>query len=180
MDEAERLDQLTVRFTRVFRASRERVWAYLVDGDKRRHWLCGGDWELKPGGEAPMEFDNPALSAIDDLPPPRYSEETGKVVHMGAIQEIEAPRRLVLLWVEHDGSRSEVSFELEGDAGQTTLTLTHRRLSSEDMLSGVSAGWHAHLDIYIAVLDGVQPPSFWSRFNELAEAVYQHRISADP
>ncbi|MEO0436115.1 MAG: SRPBCC family protein [Pseudomonadota bacterium] len=179
MDKAQRLDEQTVRFVRVFQASPEQVWAYLVDGDKRSKWLCGGDWELKAGGRAPMVFDNPALSDSDDLPPARYTEETGEVIHEGSIKEIDAPQRLVLLWVEHDGTRSEVSFELAGGSTQTTLTLTHRKLSNEDMLTGVCAGWHAHLDIYLAVMERRTPPSFWSRFNALAENVYHHRIDGE-
>ncbi|MEM1144614.1 MAG: SRPBCC family protein [Pseudomonadota bacterium] len=179
MKSAEKIDDQTVRFKRLFDASKEQVWSYLVEGEKRSMWLCGGEWELKPGGRAPMHFDNPSLSRADDLPPPRYADETGSVIHEGQIQQIDAPHRLVLLWVEHDGSRSEVTFELIEQEEKTLLTLTHCKLTSEDMLSGVSAGWHAHLDIWLAVVSGETPPSFWSRFNRLATDVYAHDIGSD-
>ena len=177
-DRAEVINESTVRFTRRFQASQEQVWDFLVNPQKRKLWLCAGDWELDPRGRATMIFDNQALSDPDDHPPRRYADD--RVVHEGQLRSVEPPHFLELLWVEHDGSRSEVRVELEREQSEVVLRLTHSKLTNQDMLSGVCAGWHAHLDRWLAVAHGLEPPSFWSRFNELAEAVYGHRIDTDP
>ena len=39
----ELLDESTVRFERMLPGPIERVWSFIVDSDKRKKWLCGGD-----------------------------------------------------------------------------------------------------------------------------------------
>ncbi|MEM9667867.1 MAG: SRPBCC family protein [Pseudomonadota bacterium] len=177
-DKCERLDEKTIRIVRTFPGPIERVWAFLTEADKRAKWICAGEWDLRPGGKARMAFDNMALTHGGDGPPPRYAGETEEMPYDGEIKAVEAPNRLVLLWIEHDGSCSEVTFDLEARGDQVRLTLTHTNFDSDDLLTGASAGWHAHLDIWVAVAEGREPPSFWSNFNRLAEEVYHHRLVA--
>lgn len=178
-DKCERLDEKTVRIVRMFPGPIERVWAFLTESEKRAMWLCAGDWDLREGGAARMAFKNSDLCHLDDLPPARYADDDDETSYDGVIKAIDAPNSLVLLWMEHDGSRSEVTFELATVGDKVRLTLTHTDLVSEDVLTGVSSGWHAHLDIWLAVAEGREPPSFWAHFNALAAEVYGHRLAAD-
>ena len=53
----------SVRFERLLPGPIERVWAYLVDPDKRRLWLADGAMDARPGGEfgiAPDIFERAA------------------------------------------------------------------------------------------------------------------------
>ncbi|MEM6899359.1 MAG: SRPBCC family protein [Pseudomonadota bacterium] len=175
-DKCERLNEKTIRIVRLFPGPIERVWGFLTESEKRAQWLCAGDWDLRPGGTARMAFKNSELCHLDDLPPERYADDSDETYYDSMIKAVDAPHRLVLLWVEHDGSRSEVTFELETVGDKVRLTLTHTDIVSEDILTGVSSGWHAHLDIWLAVAEGHEPPSFWGHFNRLAKDVYAHRI----
>ncbi|MEO1476724.1 MAG: SRPBCC family protein [Pseudomonadota bacterium] len=177
-DRCERLNDRTVRIVRMFPGPIERVWAFLTEADKRSMWLCGGEWDLREGGTARMSFKNSELCHPDDLPPKRYADDDDETSYDGLIKAVDAPNSLVLLWMEHDGSRSEVMFELKTVDDAVRLTLTHTDLASEDVLTGVSSGWHAHLDIWLAVAEGREPPSFWEHFNRLAKDVYGHQIEA--
>ena len=52
---------------------------------------------------------------------------------------------------------SPVRYELEADAGETILRLTHRRSVAPAAIGG-RAGWHAYLDCLAAHLDGLAIP----------------------
>ena len=47
--------------------------------------------------------------------------------------------------------------------------------SNRRTLVGVSAGWHAHLDVLAARLTGAEPEPFWDRLNGL-RAEYEKRL----
>ena len=89
------------------------------------------------------------------------------------IIEIEPPRRLSFAW---EGS-GDVSIALEPQGDEVLLTLIHRRLPSRGMMIGVSAGWHAHLDLLAARARGETPTRFWDSVRRLREE-YEGRIPA--
>ena len=74
-------------------------------------------------------------------------------------------RRLSFAW-ERSG---DVTIELETQGDEVLLTLVHRRIEDASENLGISAGWHAHLDVMAARLAGQAPPAFWDRFRELRE-----------
>jgi uncharacterized protein YndB with AHSA1/START domain len=78
-------------------------------------------------------------------------------------------------WPGDSGEPSEVTFELASRGTQVLLVVTHRRLADRDAMLSVSGGWHAHLDILQALLEGRKPPSFWKHHTGL-EAEYDKRI----
>ena len=55
------------------------------------------------------------------------------------------------------------------------LTVIHRRLPDRGMQLGVSAGWHAHLDMLVARLTGEEPEPFWDSWSRLRKE-YDQRI----
>src|SRR6202050_4671577 len=88
------------------------------------------------------------------------------------ILEIDPPRKLVFTWGKDD---SDVSFALEPRGEKVLLTVIHRRLPTRGMMVGVSTGWHAHLDVLAARLNGETSEPFWDRFSRL-RAEYDQRI----
>ena len=48
----------TVKIERLLPGPVERVWAYIIESDKRAKWLAGGEFDLRIGGKIRLEFDN--------------------------------------------------------------------------------------------------------------------------
>jgi hypothetical protein len=83
----------------------------------------------------------------------------------------DPPRVLEYDWVEVPSetgtiTNSTVRFELEPAGERVRLTLTQRALPRHAFES-VAAGWHAHLDVLRAVLDGVEGPDAETRYEAL-------------
>lgn len=167
-----------IRFERLLPGPIERVWDYLVDSDKRATWLARGEMELRPGGAFEHVWRNNELTGHDDdVAPPKHKDH---VEHRmaGVVLEVEPPRLLVEQWDSGKETQSEVMFELAEAGDKVRLTLTHRRLPNRGMLVGVGGGWHTHLDVLAARLDGREPPRFWATYTELDRA-YEAMIPAE-
>ncbi|MBD2842021.1 SRPBCC family protein [Erythrobacter rubeus] len=163
-----------VEFTRIFDAAPARVWEFLVDGEKRKLWFCGGSTDDHAGGEIVFEFDHRRLSDRD--PPEKYASEE-IATHRGRIIEYCPPHRLVFTWFEAEGEgESTVDITLrETDGGKTELHLVHTGLAGRDMLVGVLAGWHGHFDLLCEVVNGPRKSDFWARDGQL-EKEYAARV----
>jgi uncharacterized protein YndB with AHSA1/START domain len=152
----------------------ERVWAYMARSDLRQQWLAAGDMSLQPGTSFELIWRNDQLSASDDPRPQGFGAESRATCQL---IEVEAPRWMRFVWP----GVGEVSFELSAatsddpgnDGGDVLLTITHRQLSSREMVLLVGAGWHAHLDILSALTGGSAPPSFWRNWAALKEGYAQ-------
>jgi uncharacterized protein YndB with AHSA1/START domain len=167
----------TIRFERLLPGPIERVWAYLTDSDKRRTWLAAGPMELRPGGALEMTWRNSELAGPGETTPERFVQYEGYSMQ-GRILEAEPPRLLVFTWPEEEGGESEVSFALAERGGKVLLTLTHRKLATRGLMVGVAGGWHSHLAVLEARLDGRDPPPFWPMV-ERVEQDYQERVPAE-
>lgn len=166
----------TVRLERLLPGPVERVWRYLTEPALRAQWLASGPMDLRNGGAVELEFRNNELSAgDDDAPPPAY-EGVAKLYRMkGRVLACEPNRLLVHTWSEESASPSEVRFELTPQGDKVLLVITHSRLARREGMLSVSAGWHTHVALLIARLEGVPPPAFWRTFKRL-EAAYAQRL----
>ena len=154
----------TVKLERLLPGPVERVWAYIVESDKRAKWLAAGEFELRIGGKVRLEFDNNNLSA-DKQPPARFK---GREKHGfdGVITRIEPPRLLAHTWT-WEGNATDVTYELAPRGKQVLLTIVHRRLDGKDLLASVMGGWDVHTGILADVLNGVEPRPFWKTHSRL-------------
>lgn len=144
----------------------ERVWAYLTDSDLRRQWLAEGEMTLQTGASFELVWRNDALSHSSDERPEGFAAESRATCQF---IELDPPRRMRYIWP----GVGEVSMELEPAAGgQVLLTVTHRQLIGERLILNVSAGWHAHLALLVARLEGTAPPSLWATWKQ-ARAEYE-------
>ncbi len=166
----------TVQFKRLLPGTIDRVWSYLVEGDKRRRWLAGGDTEERVGGQVELHFHNASLSSLPDDPPPeKYKDMPEPMSYAGEVTQCEPKTLLAHTWLGNDGEASEVTYELEQRDDGVFLTLTQRRLPAEK-ITGTCGGWHTHLDVLADVLAEKEPQPFWRTFTAL-EAEYQARLS---
>ncbi len=149
----------TVRLQRLLPGPVERVWAYLVDSDKRRQWLASGDMQPETGTPFTLTWRNDTLTDPPGMRPDGFSAEHSMD---STIVEYDAPRRLVFTW----GS-GEVAFDLEPKGDKVLLTLVHRGISDRRNMLMVGAGWHQHLDILVARIGGGTPEPFWDGWTRL-------------
>jgi hypothetical protein len=89
------------------------------------------------------------------------------------ITECDPPRKLAFEW----GGTGGVTFELETRGTDVILTLTHSRILDPSTRLNVSAGWHAHLDVLSARMQGTEPAPFWDAWLAL-KAEYGKRLPA--
>jgi uncharacterized protein YndB with AHSA1/START domain len=166
-----------LRLTRLLPGPIERVWEYLIDPEKRARWFAGGLLEPRPGGRAEFAMRQAQL-APDETPPDKYKHmHNSGVTIAGRVIRCEPPRVLVFTF---GGDDSEVSFELQAQGSQVMLMLTHRA-RGEDLpdLGNFATGWHVHLGLLVAGLEGAPRPSFWPKHAELL-AAYQQRTAITP
>ncbi|HEY9553827.1 SRPBCC family protein [Allosphingosinicella sp.] len=166
-----------IRFERLLPGPIERVWEYLVDPDKRRTWLADGPMDARAGGQFEYIWRNSELSDEVDPAPEKYAAYAEHRMK-GHVIEADPPRRLVHSWDESGDTPNEVIFELAEMGDKVLFTLVHRRLSGRAGMLSVGAGWHAHLDILQARLEGRDPPPFWATHTR-AEQEYERRIPAE-
>lgn len=161
----------TVQIRRSLPGPIERVWAYLTESELRGRWLAAGPLEPRAGGLVALHFRNDELS--DGHPAPEKYRDIGSSSVEGRVIACEPPRHLAYSW----GGGSEVTFELTPQEADVLLVVTHRKLPDRGQMLGVSAGWHAHLDILMARLEGVPPEPFWPNHTRL-EAEYDRLLPA--
>jgi len=167
-----------IRFQRLLPGSIERAWAYLTDPEKRGRWLAAGPMELRVGGPVTLQWNHAAITPHQESVPDKYKEmcARGADTH-GRVTRCEPPKVLAYTWEEGEGKFSEVTFELTAQAGKTLLVLTHRKLGdNRNALLSVAAGWHTHIAIMLAKLEGAAPPPFWSTHSQL-EAEYEKQLN---
>ena len=134
-------------FERRIAAPPERVWRALTEPEELRVWLARAEIDLRPGGPIVLTFENDPS------------------VMLGTITEIEQGRLLEYTWSEDD-VESVVRFVVEPDGDGTRLTLTHT-FERVDELSGFGAGWHHHLELLEAHVEGSTRDWDWERFRAL-------------
>jgi len=151
-----------IRILRTLPGPIERLWQYLTDPEKRSRWFAGGPMELKVGGKVELHFRQKDI-VPDEVPPAQYAtmHESGKTKHCTVLR-CEPPRVLSYTFDEN----SEVTFELipqDKEDKTVMLILTHRSRGDDlPYLSGYASGWHSHLGLLIAQLEGTPPPPFWA------------------
>ncbi len=160
----------TVKIARLLPGPIERVWAYLTESDLRRRWLASGSMDLKVGAPFELVWRNGDLTEPAGERPPGFGEEHRL---KSRILEVDPPRKLAFAW--HD--EAEVAMTLEPRGDKVLMTVIHSRLPNRGNVVGVSAGWHAHLDVLSDALNGRTPAPFWDALSRL-RADYDRRLPA--
>ncbi|MBC2776828.1 SRPBCC family protein [Parasphingopyxis marina] len=155
------LEDGSLRFVRDLPGPIERVWAYLVDPEKRALWFCDGTMGGQVGDSYTMAFDHDRLS--HEPLPERYAGMQGGIEMKAEILAIDPPRLIVFCGVSED---AETRIELEPLGERVRLTLTQAPPADFGDLTGTAGGWHAHLAILVDHLEGRVPRGFWTEHEE--------------
>ena len=126
-----------VRFQRLLPHPPAEVWAWLTQPPKLADWLGDVDVDLRPGGAFRIRF------------------AMAPVVMEGEITEVDALRRLAMIWREPWFENDDVllSFDLAPHGADTLLVLTHLFPADYDPQDYL-AGWHEFLDAIEDALSG--------------------------
>ncbi len=166
----ELLEDATVKIERLLPGPVERVWSYLTESELRRKWLASGAMNGAVGSAVELVWRNDELSDPPGNRPPNFPADHRMEVTVTAF---EPNSKLAITW----GRSGGVTFELEPKGDDVLLTVTHRRLPDRESLLNVSVGWHAHLDILVAVLNDEKSGPFWDGWLAL-KSDYEKRIPA--
>ena len=130
--------------------------------------------ELRVGGKVELFFQHKNI-APDETPPEQYAKVHNEGFKMpGTILRCEPPRVLSYTF----GENSDVTFELIPQDDKVLLILTHRSRGDDlPSLLGFASGWHAHLAVLLAQLEGTPPPPFWATHARL-KAEYEERLTS--
>jgi len=115
--------------------------------------------EPKKGGKLELFFHHKNI-APNETPPEDHKQVQDPGFKMTAkVLRWEPPH--VLSYTFDD--ESDVTFELTPRGKEVQLVLTHRSRGTDlPFLSGYASGWHSHLGLLIAQLEGTPPPPFWA------------------
>lgn len=133
--------------------------------------------EPKVGGKMELQFLHKTI-APGETPPDEHKEVHEKGFNMpGTVLRWEPPRVLSYTFDED----SDVTFELTPQGEKVLLVLTHRS-RGEDVphLSGYASGWHSHLGLLLALLEGTTPPPFWATHGKLKAEYARRRAELTP
>jgi len=152
-----RLDAHTICFERDLPGPIELVWSYLTESDRKATWLASGDVPREVGGERVVRWEGEDGAPGGEL---RFRTRV-----------YDPPHVLEYDWVEQSAPSgairdSIVRFELAERGDRVRLTLTHRALPISSFDS-VGAGWHAQLDVLVAVLSGIDGPTADARYEAI-------------
>jgi len=163
-------EQATLKIQRLLPGPIERVWSYLTESNLRSQWLAAGEMTMTEGTTFEFVWRNDELTNPPGQRPSGADEEHRM---QSRITELDPPYKLGIDW----GSTGGVTFELEPVGNQVMLTVTHHRVPDQSTLLSVSSGWHAHLDVLVALLSEREPEPFWDNVAKL-KSEYSRRLSA--
>lgn len=164
-----------LRLLRVLPGPIERVWQYVSDPEKRARWFAAGILEQKQGGRVELLMRQAAF-APEETPPEKYQHmhKTGVII-AGRVIRCEPPHLLIFTFGSDD---SEVTFELKTQGSQVLLVLTHRAKGGDlPDLGNFAAGWHTHISLLVAEVEGTRRPPYWPTHNRLS-LEYQKMLEA--
>jgi uncharacterized protein YndB with AHSA1/START domain len=153
-------DDATLTIQRRLPGPITRVWSYLTDSDLRAQWLASGRMDLQRNTSFELVWRNDDLSHSANERPEGFPEVSRATC---LLTEIDPPRKLRFTWPDV----GDVTIVLEPSGDEVLLTLRHRGCVTRSMQLMLGAGWHAHLDILVARICGLTPPSFWASWQTL-------------
>jgi len=131
--------RVTVRISRRFSASPERVFDAWLDAERMRHWLFA-----TPTGEMVRAEANARIGGRFVLIERRDGVD---VEHLGEYLEIDRPRRLVFSFAvpQFSAEATRVSVDITPSGDGCELVLTHLAVM-EDYEARTQAGWTGILE----------------------------------
>jgi uncharacterized protein YndB with AHSA1/START domain len=163
----------TIQFVRHMYGPISRLWEQLTHPMLRGRWLATGPMELEEGGRVELTFRHDELTSHAEIPPPKHQTRRPPKVS-GRMKEWRFQELVDFTWPT-EGVDTEVRIEIASLVSQVRLTLTHSGIPSRAAMVDLAAGWHAHLNVLEAKMNGIIPPPFW-RTHIQCEKEYEERL----
>jgi uncharacterized protein YndB with AHSA1/START domain len=144
-------NRFEARIVRTLEHDQEAVWRMLTDSSLLPQWLAPGDLSLSKGGAAKLSFP-----------------ESGTNVE-SIVTEVDPPRLIEYSWSGPGEPDRPLRWEAVATPGGTQLSLTVAIPDNED-IARTCAGWHAHLEMFAAAMEGVPIKFPFERFKAAREA----------
>ncbi|MGQ0684981.1 SRPBCC family protein [Bradyrhizobium sp.] len=144
-------NRFEARIVRTLEHDQEAVWRMLTDSSLLPQWLAPGDLSLSKGGAAKLSFP-----------------ESGTNVE-SIVTEVDPPRLIEYSWSSPGEPDRPLRWEAVATPGGTRLSLTVGIPDDED-IARTCAGWHAHLEMFAAAMEGVPIKFPFERFKAVREA----------
>jgi uncharacterized protein YndB with AHSA1/START domain len=144
----------TLRFERLIRHPRDRVWRAVTDPDELQQWFpTAVVYEPRVG--APMQFDFGGQHGLDVWP--------------GEVLEWDPPNVFAFAW-----AKDVLRFELSDEGDATRLVFTHSFAHEPGKEARDAAGWEACLEALDALLGGESEPEMgdWARHHDEHAALF--------
>ena len=126
--------------------------------------------ELRESASFSLTWRNDELT---DPPGRRPEGSSSEHTLQSTILAVDPPHSLAFTF----GTAGEVRFTLTEKGRNVLLTVVHKRVPDRTVLLNVTAGWHTHLDVLAARLEGKVPEPFWDEIARL-KAEYETRLPA--
>ena len=156
----------TVRLERLLPGPLERVWAYITESDKRAKWLAAGEFDLRVGGKARLEFDNSSLSCEKTAPEKYRDRQSSKGSKFDGVITSSSPCAPSPTPGPGTAASTEVTYELTPRA-RTCFSPSCTAASARTSTPSVMGGWDVHTGILEDVLKGIEPRPFWTTHDRL-------------
>ncbi|WP_341678033.1 SRPBCC domain-containing protein [Niveibacterium sp. SC-1] len=160
---------------RLLPAPPAQAWNWFAERAPRAHWLAEGDLPLEPGSAIELIFDHAELSPYVLPAPDALRRHEGSYLR-GRLLACEPPGLLALSWGDTPEA-GEARFVLSPRGQASVLELTHSGLADPATRVDVAAGWHTHLAMLTARMQGAAPPAFWPLYVVLHKE-YALRLAA--
>jgi len=134
--------EATLRLTRTFPASRERVFRAWTEPEALRRWLSPETHET-PSAEVDLRVGGAYRIGMRKLSDGKASYVTG------LYREITPPEKLAFTWRwegEPEHGETLVTLEFRDLGGVTEVVLTHEQFPSEESRDGHGKGWTSCLN----------------------------------
>ncbi len=168
------LESGAMKFERLLPGPIERVWSWLVDGDKRALWLAGGGNFTGPDQTVNFDFDNNSLAETDEHTPPKKSDCEDHETYQLTVTIFEPPHHMKWLWPSANHADSVVDIYLSEEGDKVRLTLIQHGYNGAEEMLGTLGGWHTHLDIMVDKMEGRKPSPFWPVHDAWTEKYREH------
>ncbi len=128
----------TLRVSRTFSASRERVFAAWTDPQQLKTWW-GPHGFTTPSAEIDLRVGGGFRLAM-------RSPDGKSILLTGTYREVSPPTRLVYTWQFEGSEITLVTVEFNDRGNATEVVLTHEKFASEEARASHQQGWGGCLD----------------------------------
>ena len=142
-------DSQILSFSRSLAFPVEEVWQAFMHPEAFKSWLMKGHFDEAVGGKIEMKYKRTGYTA------------------KGIITKIKQNALLDHTWEDENVQGSTVHWKFNPGANNTCILILEHTFHPSYELSLLAAGWHLHLDLFTASLEGKEEQWSWETWESL-------------